>query len=61
MHLDYDGGNTLHEAVGWSKFLSITLISGIGLVLLLVLLGGELFQPFIQSGRAGWRPSYRME
>lgn len=43
MHLDYDGGNTLHEAVRWSKFLSITMIAGIGLLLLFVLIGGPVY------------------
>lgn len=39
MHLDYDGGNTLQEAVRWSKFLSIVGICGIGLLLLAVGIG----------------------
>jgi hypothetical protein len=43
MHLDYDGGNTLHEAVRWSKFLSITMIAGIGLLLIFILIGGPVY------------------
>jgi hypothetical protein len=39
MHLDYDGGNTLQEAVRWSKFLSIVGIVGIGLLLMIILIG----------------------
>ena len=39
MHLDYDGGHTLQEAIRWSKFLSITGIVGIGLLLLAILIG----------------------
>lgn len=43
MNLDYDGGNTLQEAVRWSKFLSIASIAGSGLLLLLVVIGGPIF------------------
>jgi hypothetical protein len=39
MHLDYDGGNTLQEAVRWSKFLSIVGICGIGFLLLVIGIG----------------------
>lgn len=46
MHLDYDGGNTLQEAIRWSKFLSITGIAGIGLLLLAVLIA----TPFAMEG-----------
>jgi hypothetical protein len=35
MNLDYDGGQTLQEAVRWSKFLAIVSIAGMGLLLLL--------------------------
>lgn len=43
MNLDYDGGNTLHEATRWSKIQSIgTLICG-GLVLLGLLIGGPVW------------------
>lgn len=42
MHLDYDGGNTLQEAVRWSKFLSIVGICGIGLLLLAVGIGAPV-------------------
>jgi putative copper export protein len=38
MHLDYDGGNTLREAVRWSKFLSIVGIAGVGLLLVVGLI-----------------------
>jgi len=43
MNLDYDGGNTLQEAVRWSKFLSIASIVGSGLLLLLVAIAGPIF------------------
>lgn len=46
MHLDYDGGNTLQEAIRWSKFLSITGIAGIGLMLLAILIA----TPFAMEG-----------
>jgi hypothetical protein len=46
MNLDYDGGNTLMEAVRWSKFLSIVGIVGMGLLLVAVLIG----TPFVMSG-----------
>jgi hypothetical protein len=39
MHLDYDGGNTLQEAIRWSKFLSIVGICGIGFLLLVIGIG----------------------
>jgi hypothetical protein len=42
MHLDYDGGVTLQEAVRWSKFLAITGIAGMGLLLISVI----VFTPF---------------
>jgi hypothetical protein len=35
MNLDYDGGQTLQEAVRWSKFLAIASIAGMGLLFLL--------------------------
>jgi amino acid permease len=35
MNLDYDGGQTLQEAVRWAKFLAIVSIAGMGLLLLL--------------------------
>jgi hypothetical protein len=46
MHLDYDGGVTLQEAIRWSKFLSITGIVGMGLLLLVVLIA----TPFAMEG-----------
>jgi len=46
MHLDYDGGNTLREAVRWSKFLSIVGIAGIGLLLVV----GLIATPYVLNG-----------
>jgi hypothetical protein len=46
MHLDYDGGNTLLEAVRWSKFLAIAGIAGIGLLLIAVI----VYIPFALEG-----------
>jgi hypothetical protein len=46
MHLDYDGGNTLREAVRWSKFLSIVGIAGIGLLLVV----GVIATPYVLNG-----------
>jgi hypothetical protein len=46
MHLDYDGGNTLREAVRWSKFLSIVGIAGIGLLLAV----GLIATPYVLNG-----------
>jgi hypothetical protein len=46
MHLDYDGGVTLQEAVRWSKFLAITGIAGMGLLLIAVI----VFAPFAMEG-----------
>lgn len=46
MHLDYDGGNTLQEAVRWSKFLSIVGIAGMGLLLVV----GLISTPYILDG-----------
>ena len=43
MDLDYDGGNTLHEAARWSRLQSIgSIISG-GLFLLAILVGGPVW------------------
>lgn len=49
MHLDYDGGNTLQEAVRWSKFLSIVGIVCLGIYLLLVLIGGSYIAALVQQ------------
>jgi len=38
MHVDYDGGNILHETVRWSRFLSIVGIIGLAICLLLLAL-----------------------
>ncbi|HET6254883.1 MAG TPA: hypothetical protein VFE32_12455 [Puia sp.] len=46
MHLDYDGGNTLQEALRWSKFLSIVGIAGMGFLLLAILIS----TPFVLLG-----------
>jgi hypothetical protein len=46
MHLDYDGGVTLQEAVRWSKFLAITGIAGMGLLLISVI----VFTPYAMEG-----------
>jgi hypothetical protein len=46
MNLDYDGGQTLQEAVRWSKFLAIVGIVGVGLLFLAVLVAG----PFLMMG-----------
>jgi hypothetical protein len=43
MHLDYDGGNVLRQAVRWSRFLAIVGMFGIGLLLLLVPFAGPQF------------------
>src|SRR5579872_3309192 len=43
MSLDYDGGNTLHEAARWSRLQSVwSMISG-GLLLLAILIGGPIW------------------
>lgn len=46
MHLDFDGGNMLREAVRWSKFLSIAGIAGLGLLLVL----GLIATPYLLDG-----------
>jgi hypothetical protein len=43
MNLDYDGGQTLLEAIRWSKFLSIVAIAGIGLLILVFAIFGPIF------------------
>jgi hypothetical protein len=43
MSLDFDGGNTLQEAVRWSRFISIAGIVCGGVLLLLLLLVGPIF------------------
>lgn len=40
MHLDYDGGNRLMQTVQWSRFLSVSGMIGIGLIVIAVLLAG---------------------
>ena len=41
MHLDYDGGHILTEAVRWSRFLAIVYIIGILICLLILALAGS--------------------
>jgi|ERR1700722_15963298 hypothetical protein len=43
MNLDYDGGQTLLEAIRWSKFLSIVAIVGIGLLILVFGIFGPIY------------------
>jgi hypothetical protein len=48
-HLDYDGGNTLKEAVRWSRFCAIVFIVLLSLFVLLILfLGSTIFAAFSQ-------------
>lgn len=40
MHLDYDGGNILHETVRWSRFLSIVGFVCLGIFALVIAIAG---------------------